>query len=254
MFCINTIQAQVSMITISMRPTDWPWRISADAKTVRTRGSSATKMAGQKQNPCFLSSPRPDGSDRSRRRGRRWPGRPVVLLLVLAECLLNQVLQIMEPPLLLRGCVSPKASQLGFVIHDLVEHFWTPWEEALPEFHWNTEFSLRLVQVQSEKQKCDSVPTASKPRRNARLVFRNSEVKSKLYVTTLKCPPSGQIAIVVLDSHSDSDLMILRCNLFYKISVNPYRYLKKIKLSFSFHHYRYAEEVNSSILRIKCCG
>lgn len=104
--------------------------------------ASATKMAGRKQNPCMfsLSPPRPDGPDRRRRRRRRRRGRrprrrPVVLLLVLAECLLDQVLQVMEPPLLLRGCVSPQGSHLGFVVHDRVKYLRTPREETLPDFH-----------------------------------------------------------------------------------------------------------------------
>lgn len=149
-----------------------------------------------------LSPPRPDGPDRRRRRrrgGRRPRRRPVVLLLVLAECLLDQVLQVMEPPLLLRGCVSPQGSHLGFVVHDRVKYLRTPREETLPDFHWYTEFSLPLVQVfnQSKKQrkKTDGVFTASMPWRDMQdYVFRNSEVSSKLYVTTLKCPPSCQIS------------------------------------------------------------
>jgi hypothetical protein len=106
----------------------------------------------------------------------------------------------MEPPLLLRGCVSPEGSHLGFVVHDRVKYLRTPREETLPDFHWYTEFSLPLVQVfnQSKKQRkkknltvCLQLPCHGDMQD---YVFRNSEVRSKLYVTTLKCPPSRQIS------------------------------------------------------------
>jgi hypothetical protein len=56
---------------------------------------------------------------------------------VLVECLLKDVMQVLEPPLPLRGCIiSSEGSQLSFIIHDLVQHIGTAWEEALTEFNW----------------------------------------------------------------------------------------------------------------------
>ena len=145
MVCSITVQAQVSTTKSSILANRLATENIRQCWTVRTMrtfytdGHQLSKWRDRAHG--FLSSPRADGSHRCCRRGGRWTGRPVVLLLVLTERLLEHVLEVMEPPLLLSGCVSPERNQLWFIVHDLVEYFWTPREEALPKFHWYTKSS-----------------------------------------------------------------------------------------------------------------
>ena len=101
MVCSITVQAQVSTTKSSILANRLATENIRQCWTVRTMrtfytdGHQLSKWRDRAHG--FLSSPRADGSHRCCRRGGRWTGRPVVLLLVLTERLLGHVLQVMEP-------------------------------------------------------------------------------------------------------------------------------------------------------------